>query len=251
VPVTQSPAKSDDACARPMAARKAALSMLNRASGSSPVGSVHALRGVRLGWRGEHRRLSEGERRAVVRPDEAVVAAPRRAALGLGALGGVPVPAVDGDTAALPRQRMPDRHSSGPCSRLSSTDVTPALWRQSESLTGRRLAERSCTGRYSDVRFGDMSFLSVSEARATLPAILTRVDAGEEVTITRHGRPVAVIVRPDALRVRRAQSALSAAHQVRDLVATARGAARPEGEGVSAARADELVADVRSGRERP
>lgn len=37
-----------------------------------------------------------------------------------------------------------------------------------------------------------------------MPELLDRVLAGDEVTITRHGRPVAVVVRPDALRVRRA-----------------------------------------------
>jgi antitoxin (DNA-binding transcriptional repressor) of toxin-antitoxin stability system len=46
--------------------------------------------------------------------------------------------------------------------------------------------------------------MTVSEARAALPELLDRVLAGEEVTITRHGRPVAVVVRPDSLRVRRA-----------------------------------------------
>ena len=39
--------------------------------------------------------------------------------------------------------------------------------------------------------------LTVSEARAALPQLLDRVSAGEEVTITRHGRPAAVLVRPD------------------------------------------------------
>jgi prevent-host-death family protein len=34
----------------------------------------------------------------------------------------------------------------------------------------------------------------VSEARAALPEVLDRVGAGEDVTITRHGRPVAVVV---------------------------------------------------------
>src|SRR3954466_843032 len=42
--------------------------------------------------------------------------------------------------------------------------------------------------------------VSVSEARAALPALLDEVAQGEEVTITRHGRPVAVLVRPRRLR---------------------------------------------------
>jgi antitoxin (DNA-binding transcriptional repressor) of toxin-antitoxin stability system len=39
--------------------------------------------------------------------------------------------------------------------------------------------------------------MTVSEARAALPEVLTRVALGEEVTITRYGSPVAVVVRPD------------------------------------------------------
>ena len=95
-----------------------------------------------------------------------------------------------------------------------------------------------------------MSSMSVSDARAALPEILSRVEGGEEVTITRHGRPVAVVVHPSALRVRRAHSALLAAEQVHDLLAAAR-SGRPTGEGVTAARAEELVAEVRAGREAP
>jgi antitoxin (DNA-binding transcriptional repressor) of toxin-antitoxin stability system len=39
--------------------------------------------------------------------------------------------------------------------------------------------------------------MTVSEARAALPEVLTRVALGEEITITRYGSPVAVVVRPD------------------------------------------------------
>ena len=42
-----------------------------------------------------------------------------------------------------------------------------------------------------------MAVMTISEARAALPEVLTRVEAGEEITITRHGSPVAVVVRPD------------------------------------------------------
>ena len=63
-----------------------------------------------------------------------------------------------------------------------------------------------------------MSTVSVSEARAALPEILDRVLAGEEVTITRHGREVAVLVRPDAIRARRADQALAEAERLRDLL---------------------------------
>ncbi|MBA3250875.1 MAG: type II toxin-antitoxin system prevent-host-death family antitoxin [Geodermatophilaceae bacterium] len=53
-----------------------------------------------------------------------------------------------------------------------------------------------------------MSSLSVTAALAALPELLDRVQRGEEVTITRHGRPLAVLVRPDS---RRADAAFSAA----------------------------------------
>jgi antitoxin (DNA-binding transcriptional repressor) of toxin-antitoxin stability system len=42
-----------------------------------------------------------------------------------------------------------------------------------------------------------MAVMTISEARAALPEVLNRVTEGEEVTITRHGRPVAVMLRPD------------------------------------------------------
>jgi antitoxin (DNA-binding transcriptional repressor) of toxin-antitoxin stability system len=44
-----------------------------------------------------------------------------------------------------------------------------------------------------------MAMMTVSEARAALPEVLTRVAAGEEITITRYGSPVAVVVRPDVV----------------------------------------------------
>ena len=41
--------------------------------------------------------------------------------------------------------------------------------------------------------------MTVSEARAALPEVLTRVAQGEEITITRYGSPIAVVVRPDVV----------------------------------------------------
>lgn len=41
--------------------------------------------------------------------------------------------------------------------------------------------------------------MTVSEARAALPEVLTRVAQGEEITITRYGSPIAVVVRPDIM----------------------------------------------------
>ncbi len=50
-----------------------------------------------------------------------------------------------------------------------------------------------CTTTYNFL----VAVMTVSEARANLPEVLTRVAAGEEITITRYGSPVAVVVRPD------------------------------------------------------
>lgn len=74
--------------------------------------------------------------------------------------------------------------------------------------------------------------MSVSAARAKLPRLLDRGQRGEEVTITRHGQPVAVVVRPDVLRLRRADRAFAGAAQVARLLA--QGGSAPEGPGLSA-----------------
>ena len=92
--------------------------------------------------------------------------------------------------------------------------------------------------------------MTVSEARAALPQLLDRVGAGEEVTITRHGKPVAVLVRPDTLRARRADEVLVVAGAVRDALARSRQSplsARPT---LRQERAEALVAEIRAGRSR-
>lgn len=94
-----------------------------------------------------------------------------------------------------------------------------------------------------------MTRLSVSEARAKLPEILDRVAEGEEVTITRHGQPVAVVVRPDAWRTRRAEATIRQARQVGDLLAAA-GQQPLASASLSAKRADELVRTIREARDR-
>lgn len=90
--------------------------------------------------------------------------------------------------------------------------------------------------------------VSISEARAALPRLLDRVVAGEEVTITRHGRPIAVVVRPDALRVRRAEGALAGAQEVREVLERGRLAPLARQGSLSPQWADELLAEVRAGR---
>jgi len=93
-----------------------------------------------------------------------------------------------------------------------------------------------------------MVMMSASEARAALPDLLSRVEGGEEITITRHGRPVAILVRPDALRSRRARAALDGAEAVHQLLAAAASASQ-EHEGLTEARAGELIAEIRAGRD--
>lgn len=90
--------------------------------------------------------------------------------------------------------------------------------------------------------------MTVSEARAALPQILDRVRAGEDVTLTRHGEPVAVVVRPDRLRVRRADEALAASERLRDLLDRGRRSRLSPRPALSEERADALVADVKASR---
>jgi len=91
--------------------------------------------------------------------------------------------------------------------------------------------------------------MTVSEARAALPELLSRVEDGEEVTITRHGRPVAILVRPDVLRSRRARGALDDAGRIHRLLTEAAATALPEGSGLTTQRAEELIGEIRAGRD--
>jgi antitoxin (DNA-binding transcriptional repressor) of toxin-antitoxin stability system len=102
-----------------------------------------------------------------------------------------------------------------------------------------------CTTMYNSA----MASMTVSEARAALPELLSRVEGGEEITITRHGRPAAILVRPDALRSRRAGAALEDAGRIHELLTQAAAEPLPEGSGLTTQRAEELVAAVRAGRE--
>jgi antitoxin (DNA-binding transcriptional repressor) of toxin-antitoxin stability system len=92
-----------------------------------------------------------------------------------------------------------------------------------------------------------MATMTVSEARAALPRILDRVQAGEEVTLTRHGEPVAVVVRPDTLRARRAGDT----NRVREVLDRARRARLGDRPMLREDRAAALLADVRAARSSP
>jgi prevent-host-death family protein len=92
--------------------------------------------------------------------------------------------------------------------------------------------------------------LTVSEARASLPRIIERVQAGEEVTLTRHGEPVAVIVRPDALRSRRMATLQGDVERVREALEIGRRTPLPDRGVLSEERAEELIAYVKASRSR-
>lgn len=94
-----------------------------------------------------------------------------------------------------------------------------------------------------------MNSMAASEARAALPELLSRVERGEEFTITRHGRPVAVLVGPEALRGRRTGRVWDDAGRVRDLLLEAADAPAARGPGLTAERAEELIAQIRAGRD--
>jgi antitoxin (DNA-binding transcriptional repressor) of toxin-antitoxin stability system len=93
-----------------------------------------------------------------------------------------------------------------------------------------------------------MVTLTVSQARASLPELLTRVEEGEEVTITRHGRAVAVLVRPDVMRSR-AHVIIEAAGRIHALMSAAAGSELPAEAGLTPERAEELISEIRAGRD--
>jgi antitoxin (DNA-binding transcriptional repressor) of toxin-antitoxin stability system len=57
-----------------------------------------------------------------------------------------------------------------------------------------------------------MQYIGAFEAKNTLGALLDRVEKGEEIVITRHGKPVARMVREDKIRDR--QTARDAANAI-------------------------------------
>jgi len=95
-----------------------------------------------------------------------------------------------------------------------------------------------------------MSTVTATEARTTLPDLLDRVQAGEEVTITRHGQPVAVVVRPDALRSRRTERVFAEAAAIHDRLEAARHQPVSIKGGYTVEQAEEHVAEIRAGRDR-
>lgn len=88
----------------------------------------------------------------------------------------------------------------------------------------------------------------ISEAQADLARIIERVTAGEEITLTRRGEAAAVMVRPDALRVRRAAGALNAAAGLQEALRQGRAARLDDHPGLDERRAEALIDYVRESR---
>lgn len=93
-----------------------------------------------------------------------------------------------------------------------------------------------------------VSSVTITEARATLPDLIERVLAGEEVTLTRHGIPVVVMVHPNALRARRADRILAVAGQVRETLERGRRTPLASAPTLDPGRADEMIAELRAHR---
>jgi antitoxin (DNA-binding transcriptional repressor) of toxin-antitoxin stability system len=94
-----------------------------------------------------------------------------------------------------------------------------------------------------------MVTMTVSEARAALPQVLDRVAEGEEITITRHGRPVAVVVRPDIMWSRRTHAVMADAARLHEMLAEAAATPLSEGPGLTAGEAERLIAEIRADRD--
>ena len=94
-----------------------------------------------------------------------------------------------------------------------------------------------------------MAVMTVSEARAALPEVLNRVEAGEEVTITRHGRAVAVVVRPDVLWRRPQAGGMQARAEQLERILQAAGERELPSGGLTEEYAEELIAEIRAGRD--
>ncbi len=95
-----------------------------------------------------------------------------------------------------------------------------------------------------------MTTRNLTAARASLSELLDLVASGKEVTITRHGVPAAVLVRPDLLRGRLTPPILDATTEIERLLAAERASPTAPGGGLSSARAEALAAEVRLTRRR-
>lgn len=91
--------------------------------------------------------------------------------------------------------------------------------------------------------------MTMTEARAALPQVLDRVAAGEEIIITRYGKPAAVIMHPDVVHPRiRAEIAIGEGGW--HATARRRGAAGLRILGAAPMDTDDLIAELDSLRGR-
>lgn len=94
-----------------------------------------------------------------------------------------------------------------------------------------------------------MSTINVSAARAELPRLIDAVEKGEEVTLTRHGKPVAVLVRPERLHDPVGQMSYAGADAIEERLRAAAARPLPPEGSLSIEQAEALVADVRAQRD--
>ena len=94
-----------------------------------------------------------------------------------------------------------------------------------------------------------METVTVSEARANLPTLLNRVERGDQIQISRHGKPIAILIQPEEfpLPVYDVTAQMALIDQI------LHGPAQPieplqSGEGLPTARAEQIVDWIRQGR---
>ena len=91
--------------------------------------------------------------------------------------------------------------------------------------------------------------VTVTEARADLPKLLDAVEQGHEVTITRHGKPIAVVMSHESRRKQRTARAFEGAARIHRMLEEARDKPLFEGPGFDADYADQLVREIRADRD--
>lgn len=94
-----------------------------------------------------------------------------------------------------------------------------------------------------------MSTVSVSAARTELSRLIDAVERGEEITLTRHGKPVATLVRPHGQHDPKLDKLYAGVDEIERLFHEARRRPLGSGPGLPPGRADELVAQIRADRD--
>ena len=95
-----------------------------------------------------------------------------------------------------------------------------------------------------------MATVTVSQAREVIPDRIDLVLKGEEVTLTRHGRPVVILVRPDRLTTRPTEGAGDVSDVIEYALERGRNTPLSDLPGLSVERAEALFVEVRAGRSR-